>query len=303
MTKKRTTVEKIIEIGSIFNDEYLKKSYEQLFQDENYYYLYKHIKIDLDMYVFGIFKNTQLKYNYPSNFNDPFDCLFDFEIDLTGLNRREFEKIVERKVHLVEWDLSREKIKKEFNNKNRIEESIKIFREKELTVTCFNSNPMSILMWSHYADNHKGMLLEFKIPKIEAELIAIPVVYDDYFPNLKLHWKRLENIENDPDFVAEIAKNSIFKKSNEWSYEKEFRVVGSSKLNKSDPLLQPFKPEYLSSVIMGAIMNDNSIVSALHNEISDFNKRHNLEIKIYKAELEKNKYSLHVPQHPRLAKV
>lgn len=42
----------------------------------------------------------------------------------------------------------------------RFSKSIK----SNLSVTCFNNNPLNMLMWSHYAQSHTGFLVEFKIP-------------------------------------------------------------------------------------------------------------------------------------------
>lgn len=283
-----------------YEAEYVEESYKNLIQDENYFYLYKHISIDPSFLVFGIFSNNQLKYNYPAYFNDPFDCLFDIKIDSTGFNKEEFERIVGDYVPDYIWTSQRKIIEKKINNPSLIAKHIHKLRKEKLTITCFNSNPLSILMWSHYANNHQGMLLEFKIPKSNSLIEPIPVLYDDEYQTINTPWQKLENAENENEFMTMITRETIFRKSSEWSYEKEFRLVGDPSTNIDFPLLQPYPPEYLSSVVMGAKLQDHTIVKKLKDEIKIFNKKHKLKIKIYKAQLKKGKYKLEVPDHPRL---
>lgn len=282
------------------NEKYLSESFKKLIQDDNYYYLYKHIAIDPEMLVFGVFSNNQLKYNFPAFFNDPFDCLFDIQVNVNGFNKEEFEKIVDNKVPVQFWNQQKKLILNKLNDPKLIAKHLYKLRKEMLTITCFNSNPLSILMWSHYADHHKGILLEFKIPKIDSKLFPIPVFYGDEYQTINAPWQILANIDRNQEFILDITRETIFRKSTEWSYEKEFRLIGDLSSNPDSPLLQPYPPEYLSSVIMGASLTDHVVVKKLKNEVKSFNKNNSLKIKIFKAQLKKGQYLLEVPNHPRL---
>ncbi|MCU4436114.1 DUF2971 domain-containing protein [Acinetobacter bereziniae] len=284
-----------------YEAEHVRECFKNLIQDENYYYLYKHIAIDPDMLVFGIFTKTQLKYNFPSFFNDPFDCLFDITIDSEKFTKNEFENITMKKISDQDWKKVSKSALNKINDKTIVRKLISKLRTEMLSVTCFNANPLSILMWSHYANNHKGMLLEFKIPKIDSKMFPIPVLYDDEYPTINIPWYKLANPTNETELIHEITRETIFRKSTEWEYEKEFRLIGNKATNANNPLLQPYPPEYLSSVIMGANLNDENITKQLNEEIKKFNSKNNLSINIYKAQLKKGHYLLEVPNHPRLS--
>lgn len=280
--------------------EYIMESYKNLTQDKDFYYLYKHIAIDSEMGVFGIFTNNQLKYNYPGFFNDPFDCLFDITINIDGFNKEEFEKFIGKEIPNEVWDVYSTNIKKNLNDKDLFRKHVNKLRNEMLSITCFNSNPLSILMWSHYANNHQGMLLEFKFPRKDAKLFPIPVFYDDEYQTINASWRQLVDIDPESEFILDITRTTIFRKSTEWSYEKEFRLIGNSQSNPQMPLLQNYPPEYLSSVIMGAKLEDTTVIQKLKSEVENFNKKHSLQIEIFKSQLKEGHYLLEVPNHPRL---
>jgi hypothetical protein len=79
---------------------------------------------------------------------------------------------------------------------------------------CLTPFPNSTLMWSHYADNHRGICLEFSKdnPLIEK---ARPVRYREAYPE----WTPLAITHGPVDLALT--------KSTDWAYEREFRLIGS----------------------------------------------------------------------------
>jgi hypothetical protein len=80
-------------------------------------------------------------------------------------------------------------------------------------------------MWSHYANYHKGFCIEFNYKKLEDALILFNrennvitymsrVIYKKNYPRLSGY--------NNEDMV-----DSLFIKSSNWKYEKEWRVIYS----------------------------------------------------------------------------
>jgi len=83
-------------------------------------------------------------------------------------------------------------------------------------IYCLTPVPDSTLMWSHYADDHRGVCLEFGTdnPIIG---IALCVDYRRSYPD----WA--------PHIVANAgAANTLLTKSDDWSYEKEYRIIALS---------------------------------------------------------------------------
>ena len=53
---------------------------------------------------------------------------------------------------------------------------------KQVTgISCLSESDSSLLMWAHYANNHKGMCVEYELLQISEQLkfSPIPVIYTD----------------------------------------------------------------------------------------------------------------------------
>jgi hypothetical protein len=115
--------------------------------------IYKYRKFD--EYTKEMIINNSLYFSNPLKFNDPYDTVinFYFEGDY-GLLYNKF---------------------KEMGLKNPDEFTKKLYRYNEFTeiyknhpdllnlsISCFSEVCDDILLWSHYADGHKGICLEYK---------------------------------------------------------------------------------------------------------------------------------------------
>lgn len=89
---------------------------------------------------------------------------------------------------------------------------------------CFGPRWDNPLVWSHYADNHRGISLGFDIP----DQYALPVKYIS--ARMALNFK--DNIETkglDPTFAFDLMTS----KYEGWSYEEEVRMY--VRLNETEP--------------------------------------------------------------------
>ena len=100
------------------------------------------------------------------------------------------------------------------------------------TIACFSEDVQSILMWSHYADSHKGFALEYDftptLTKPLPRVALFPVLYSEsrYEASAFLTWALftvfgIKVIQ--PDISASI-KAALYK-SNIWEYEREWRMI------------------------------------------------------------------------------
>ena len=93
---------------------------------------------------------------------------------------------------------------------------------KRTGVLCFSQCSRNALLWSHYAEKHKGMCLGFDV---EAHLLT-PITYAT--ERLLLEEDGLHSDEDFEQFVQQL----MFTNFNGWSYEEEVRV--SVPLNQRD---------------------------------------------------------------------
>lgn len=122
----------------------------------------------------------------------------------------------------------------------RVEDAIENAKETAL-ISCFSKRNDSILMWSHYANAHKGVCIEFERPD---SIDFKDVVYSKRRPYMKAYKAVSHAIALDilgkKENEEELAKylkdtlNPFFVKSTDWSYEEEVRCLySSSNLNDS----------------------------------------------------------------------
>jgi Protein of unknown function (DUF2971) len=97
---------------------------------------------------------------------------------------------------------------------------------KMIRVCCFTGRRDSVLMWSHYADNHVGICLEYDFRDVdEFRYLLQPIYYrDDFF--------QVSTME-DLTFTSHLM--SAIQKSTDWSYEQEWRVTGIPQRNGKVP--------------------------------------------------------------------
>jgi hypothetical protein len=104
---------------------------------------------------------------------------------------------------------------------NTGEETYEIFK-KSLCVCCFSKNMNSILMWSHYADNHRGVCLEWDFDTqankgrfFEMEYHNVVTVLDEVKRTNTGHLSL--NIETNGKFLTT--------KFQTWQHEEEIRMI------------------------------------------------------------------------------
>jgi hypothetical protein len=204
-----------------------------------------------------------VRYSSPLTFNDPFDVQsglhFDFNIDalsrkiIQGLS--EFATAVEapavdpadawgqlvlkvREMHpthgfptdrwskeatkLIEWLVGKIKeTQKEYQRhwQEKLLPGIRVF--------CVSEDRDNLLMWAHYAHDHKGAVFEFwSLPDEDNPLsVAQPIQYGASPPSFFSEQEFLDDILSIQklDFES-LYRRYVFCKSEHWKYEKEWRV-------------------------------------------------------------------------------
>jgi hypothetical protein len=147
-----------------------------------------------------------------------------------------------------------------FDTKIIDNEYLKIISSSKEKILCLSGVNDNILMWSHYADSHKGFCVEFTdyndddisqlkikgiFPKVENDKLTIvrnarPVEYlstaeiNEYtkdIPTDKLEFERLYSSLNPVDKISLLEKiqKTSFIKHEDWKYEKEYRLINTSR--------------------------------------------------------------------------
>jgi len=164
-------------------------------------------------------------------------------------------------------------------------------------VSCFSLQLESITMWSHYADKHKGVCIEYEIDDEHFEKVH----YSKKLPTFKLS-KIMQHILG-CEFSQEKMEYDynkyhyvlapIFTKSTDWKNEAEVRCVYS--LDKKNPNIVPgkikdedvlfLKMDNIKRIFLGC-KSDASLLKKI--------KKHSGDIPIYKMKMKKGEYGLEI---------
>lgn len=172
----------------------------------------------------------------PANFNDPWDCKPHFNTEL-------LEQPVEHQRH-VQWavDICRQynpmMSAEDINHMeakllsdpqflaatlNQTSKDMRTAFSAQYRVYCLGPDVGNLLMWSHYADSHKGICLEFST-RNEVMCCPLRIKYFNEFPIMRLY---------STDEAETLLP--LLTKANVWEYEDEYRIIAQEQSNATGP--------------------------------------------------------------------
>ena len=183
-----------------------------------------------------IIKNHKFYLSDPKYFNDPFDC----------------------QMQIYPYT----------NDKDNLKNNIGI--------RCFSSTYNNILMWSHYADEHKGFCIEFDASLLTARSLGeiIKVRYVNKMPT----YLGINSID---------IKRFLCYKYKDWAYEKEYRLIC---LKKETPQFE-FPMNAITKVYFGCRMDENA-KKFVRSFVSESNKINDTGIKIIGLRADEDEFAL-----------
>lgn len=170
--------------------------------------------------------DSMLYFASPNLFNDPFDCKVPPRYDASelaikhhwrefvrlnfpGQRMREHKREINRMVRDSKTPAGQEGLTK------------KLFESVHKNGTaCFAKDPASMLMWSYYAEGHRGIAVRFNmafenLAALPGQFIPVEVRYETEFPNVNYYGSTIN------EFVATLLGT----KSVAWKHEEEWRLV------------------------------------------------------------------------------
>jgi hypothetical protein len=185
-------------------------------------------------HVITLLRDNVIWCSNPATFNDPWDCKPYFNSDFVN-DPIEVEKHIESYAAMTRRhrrDISEEFIaqrQKGFrNNPKFLAECVEKISQgmgpeiaERYRVYCLGPDSGNLLMWSHYADSHRGTCLEFSTQN-EVVCCAQQVEYRGEFPILPLY-----SDSQDDNLVPLLTKSDV------WTYESEYRLVAQERSNRT----------------------------------------------------------------------
>lgn len=203
--------------------------------------LYKFCSLQ-DEHTWNNLLNHRLWFSNPNDFNDPYDCKPNILDTVFRLGPA-------TKIHFHEKDGKEilPCIQGELNIPYHIQKQIALEMLNSYRICCFSSRYDSILMWSHYADYHKGFCLVFDTCN---DL--------NFFNNCQnVNYTKERSNYSLGNHNGKVLLNKYV----DWNYENEYRIVKSRQdiLSNSNSQIFPYAPKALVEIIFGAKMEISKI--------------------------------------------
>ena len=232
--------------------------------------------------------NLTVHYTCAADFNDPFECL------IRGFSEASKQEFVQRAMEASEddsvWDLfwtvvpfmpkdpsesaklrGNQALLQEFINQvtqqsaSHLKKSLPSFPY----ISCFSEDKRWIPMWSHYAEDHKGIVIGYA---------------SKYLPRLRKVQDRSTRIKLrlTPDKTRKWVENLVLTKFAAWHHECEWR----SFLPMGFPRNLPVSPEAIVEINMG-IRTDSKLWTACHAFVTE-----HPACRLYQAEPHETKFAI-----------
>lgn len=264
----------------------------------------------------------RLRCSSPLRFNDPFDCYFppgftNLRRTVAALEKRHQEILAGNEVlpegsraafnlapliHLRR-EMSPEVIarSRKSHKANVLAVATHFNREWQLDwernlrclrLLCLCEEGTDPLSWSHYADSHCGVAFAFDSSFIAGMpfVIAKPVKYRKRAPRAysrKQFTDSVLGLAHLPNATRTLIP-LVMTKSVEWSYEKEWRVVGAASPEERGLFSDmPFYPRSLSKIFLGCRISPRNKKAIERLATEDF-----AHVEIYLAKQSRSKFAL-----------
>lgn len=230
----------------------------------------------------------ELYFASPDELNDPFELRFQFLLDAPHE-----DKVVFIAEALLRDDPSQGEATARFRAEEalrwapdmaelvaqNIVENLTESARTDPGVLCLCARPDNILLWSHYADAHRGICVGFRTgPGMGFFERPAPVVYQPEPLRVSLYEPDVEK-----RFRAALTKAAA------WSYEEEWRVVAVPPPLERAAGVQTFPVDALSRVILGT-----GIGSTDRDAVLQWVQVYPAPVEIFTAELGSDRYHLNI---------
>ncbi|MFP5300228.1 DUF2971 domain-containing protein [Cobetia sp. SIMBA_158] len=237
-----------LSFSETLNDEAAQKAYDY----KNKHLpnkLYRYRSLEKKLREKQNLENDNLYLSSPENFNDPYDCACKISNHLIiyyyctnnylnifsrwkkpvfSKHKLDYRLLISNCSHYTRSYLK--KYEDEHHETPDYSNIIKNIRD-DILISCFSECYTSTLMWSHYANEHKGICIEYNLDNLKGDIYSIfnkrmyPVLYSNIMADAtqlaidSIFQQTTQNVLNHI-FIKPAVNKSI-----DWAYEKEWRIV------------------------------------------------------------------------------
>jgi hypothetical protein len=159
-------------------------------------------------------------------------------------------------------------------------------------IFCATRSNSNLLMWSHYADEHRGVVFGFQPDAARDSFLCLlePVTYSDVRPSFYNPFDPLVGDMPAPSAEAmrDFTRSLTAVKSTQWAYEEELRVVIPSYVPVGHPaVFIPYYTTELAELYLG-----HRVAASDRDEFVGAARDLNKDVAIFQARITPGAYSL-----------
>ncbi len=258
--------------------------------------LYKYRDWNINLHKTLLLKN-EIFLGSAKFFNDPFDSTVPIRYDT--LTKEEIFKRNIRYLKKTQPNLKRNELrrlsreqekKKLYKNPNHLKwfyQYQKNYYSEKFGICSLTEDPKNIVMWSHYANSHKGICVGFDVEKLlEARRLVhkkARLLFDLYKVDYHLDYPFLDLRQLEANEPEQYRVTPLLKKSTSWAYEKEYRIILLNGANITVEL-----PDgVISMIVLGCKMKDSH-----KDEIKNALKERHSNIELFQAIMKEESFGL-----------
>lgn len=217
-------------------------------------YKFRSMQPDAQKFTKAIVVQSELYFATPEDFNDPFDQLPAVSVESTPAERETYYRKQAEQSFPDASELEREVAIQGWLSASD-DERLAMAREAlaqtnaQGSLCSLSARNDAVLMWSHYAANHTGICLRFKVRPDNMFGQASPVRYQRRRPVIN----RIK-MATAPVLDLSSYIDGLITKADFWAYEEEWRV-----LRTKPAAAVPFKPRDLDGIILGARITADAV--------------------------------------------
>ncbi|MEN6374396.1 MAG: DUF2971 domain-containing protein [Smithella sp.] len=225
------------------------------------FYKYRGINENTD----SLLKNQELHFSFGYEYNDPFDS--KVRIESVGSNEDILMALETTQIDNGQKEFIKNSIIQGIFDHREMVEMAYETAKKTIISSCFCEGYDDVLMWTHYADSHKGICLGFSnvstenTPALKFDCGNIPgdpaTLENGVFPLTKVKYDINEIVTWVP-FQDDIGTfiDAHQRKAKWWEYEKEYRIIIPYK--EFGTQILRFDKRYLREVYFGARISEEN---------------------------------------------
>lgn len=223
--------------------------------------------------------NREMMFSSPNRFNDPYDCHPIFVIGKPAEDRARIARAAhptQPKPTKSQENHHISRVMAQLSTHEGAAAHFKPFLDRGTGVFCMSKDWRLLTQWAYYADDGRGLCLEYKVEQRSGFDRVFEVEYQIQRP--QVHVARLLD---DNEYRVRALFAAVTTKASDWAHEQEVRALGD------EPGVLVHPPGMLTAILVGAAASEEDV-----KWLADLLREHRLSVPLYRACLSSESYSL-----------